>query len=576
MKSKKIVNSILILLIFSSVLTMSSTLAYEEEPFTPQLEEINTVSRVVIFSIDAFRYDYWLRTGDAASLEWLKEQGVTAAYNVPSNPSVTAVNHVSIITGNHPDKHGIMGNTFYDWETNKSYSLFSDYTDPYRDTNTGLHLLTTKPSVIHAEEKGIKTAVFAWPYVDFGTEFEGMSPTYLFDYDWFGANNLRTDKGIANKAANTILDDPEIGLVYAWLPGVDSIGHSAGPESASVKQVIDFSVDVALRTFFEKLDSAGLLEETLVIIESDHGMAAVTDSDYFLETKPFFINAVANTGITPYIAHDAAFELLYFIGETNTTKVEEFAGYLKGQDGVQAVFVNDEHNSINLDNPARGVNISVWLEPGRSRNFGSTYLGMHGYLNNNTDMRGIFLAVGPGITPGSTIGGIDMIDIAPTALDMLGIISGFETDGSVLSSIYGSRTEAFSYPDMYAPTISKITLNPTEPREGLANVIEVKVNEYGTIVSAEAEISIDNGTVRTINLVDVGSNNTFFGTMGDFVEGQVVSVIVTVEDSIGFQAIGDTVTFTVGALVKKTSYSLISLIALVFVVPYVYRKKRNN
>ncbi|TET81327.1 MAG: alkaline phosphatase family protein [Candidatus Heimdallarchaeota archaeon] len=575
MKSKKIVNSVLILLIFSSVLTMSSTLAYEEESTTLQLEEINTVSRVVIFSMDAFRYDYWSRTGDAASFEWIKEQGVTAAYNVPSNPSVTAVNHVSIITGNHPDKHGILGNTFYDWETNKSYSLFSDASDPYRDTNTGLHLMTTKPSVIHAEEQGIKTAVFAWPYVDFGTEFEGMSPTYLYDYDWFGANNLRTDKGIANKVADTLIDDPDIGLVYAWLPGVDSIGHSTGPDSVGIKQVIDFSLDVALRTFFEKLESAGLLEETVVILESDHGMAAVTDDDYFLETKSFYLDAVANTGLDPYIAHDAAFELLYFIGETNTTKVEEFAGYLYGQDGVQAVFVNDEHNSINIDNPARGVNISVWLEPGRSRNFGGSYLGMHGYLNNNTDMRGVFLAAGPGIAKNSAIGGIDMIDIAPTALALLGIESGFASDGSVLSSIYGTRTEAFSFPDMYAPSISTITLNPTEPRAGVDNVIEVKVYEFGTIVSAEAEITIDNGTVRTIDLEDIGSNNTFFGTMGDFIEGQVVSVIVTVEDSIGLQAIDDTVTFTVNAP-QKTSYSLISLIALIFVVPYVYRKKRNN
>ena len=89
------------------------------------------------------------------------------------------------------------------------------------------------------------------------------------------------------------------------------------------------------------------------------------------------------------------------------------------------------------------------------------------------------------------------------------------------------------------------------------------------------KISIDNGTVRTIDLVDIGSNNTFFGTMGDFVEGQVVSVIVTVEDSIGFQAIGDIVIFTVNAP-QKTSYSLISLLSLVFVIPFVYRRKRKQ
>ncbi|MHA1446295.1 MAG: alkaline phosphatase family protein [Candidatus Heimdallarchaeaceae archaeon] len=576
MKIKKILNIALILLFISSILSMSSTLAYEDNSTTPQIEEINTVSRVVVFSLDAFRYDYLARTGDAETFEWFKEQGVTADYNLPSNPSVTAINHVSIITGNHPDKHGIMGNTFFDWETSKAYSLFSDASDPYRDTNTGLHLITSKPSIIHAEEEGIKTATFGWPYVDYGTEYNGITPTYVFDYDWFGANNLRYDKGITTKVANTIIDDPEIGLVFAVLPAVDPAGHSAGPDSALIKQTIDTALDAALRAFFEKLDSAGLLEETVVILTSDHGMTDVTDSNYFLEEKQFYLDAVGNTTVTPYIAHDAPMEYLYFIGETNTSMVEEFATYLEGEDGIQAVYVNDEHNSINLGNTAaRGINISVWLEPGRSRNFGSQYLGMHGYLNTETDMRGIFLAAGPGITPNSTIGGIDIRDIAPTALDLLGIESGFGADGSILSSIYGSRTEAFSYPDMYAPTITTITLNPAEPRQGLDNVIEVKVNEFGTIVSAEAEITIDNGTVRTIDLEDIGSNNTFFGTMGDFVEGQVVSVIVTVEDSIGFQAIGDAVIFTVNAP-QKTSYSLISLLSLVFVIPFVHRRKRKH
>ena len=575
MKFKKIINLALIFLIASSILSMTTTLAMEDKNDQPSLNDINTINRVVVFSLDAFRYDYLLRTEDAPTFEWFKEQGVTAAYSLPSNPSVTAINHVSIITGNQPNVHGIMGNSFFDWEDMKTYSMFTDASDPYRDTNTGLHLLQTKPSVIHAEENDVKTAVLAWPYVDYGTNYEGIAPTYVYDYDWFGANNLRTDKGIAGKTADVIIADPEVKLVFSWLPAVDSVGHYSGPESPNVKTVIETAVDTALRTFFEKLDSAGLLEETVVILTSDHGMAEVSDSYYFLEEKQFYLDAVGNTSIEPYIVHDAPVEFLYFFGETNASKVEEFGSYLKGQPGIQTVYVNDENAVIDLDNAPRGINISVWLEPGYSRHFGSPYLGMHGYLNDNDEMKGFFMAAGPGIEPDSTVGGINNVDIAPTALNMLGLDAGFDTSGTILSSIFGTRTTAFSYPDMYAPTITKVTINPTgDPPAGSEVGISVKVNEYGTIALAEAEISISNGTTTSVDLVDIGGNNTLFGTLGKFEEDQTVTVTVTVEDGLGLQDISDPIIFTVGAP-EKTSYSLISLLSLILVIPFVQKRKRN-
>jgi len=408
-------------------------------------EDINTIKRVVIFSADAFRHDYFEKTS-LPTIEWLIGEGAKAAYNVPSNPSVTAVNHVSMITGNHPDVHGILGNTFYDWADNKSYSLFDDVSDPYRDTNTGLHLLSTKPSVLHAEENAIVTAVFAWPYVDYGTSYGGVAPTYVFDYDYFGSENTRNNMGIARKTVDTIIAHPEIGLVFSWWPAVDSRGHYAGIDSPLLINEL-VNVDNTLAYVVKRLQEEDMLRETVIVLTSDHGMAPVHDTNFFLEEKTYFDLARNMTGIEPYIAHDAAFELLYFIGETNVTKVEEFASYLEGQTGIEGVFVNEENENIDIFNANRGINISVFLEPGYSRNFGGTYVGMHGYLNSNTDMHGIFIAAGPGIKQNTTIDGISMIDIAPTALSLMGSLSDFETEGTVLNSAIGDRTSEFLNPD---------------------------------------------------------------------------------------------------------------------------------
>jgi predicted AlkP superfamily pyrophosphatase or phosphodiesterase len=448
-----------ILMIFFLVLVVYSPftiLSHVEDFQEHSIAQANTISRVVVFSVDAFRHDYFGR-GNTPTLDWFIEQGVKAEYNVPSNPSVTAVNHVSMITGNHPDLHGVLGNTFYDWADNKSYSLFDEATDPYRDTNTGLHLLTAEPAAIHAEDEGIDSLVIAWPYVDDGTYYESKAPEYVFDYDFMGANNIRTNYGVANKAAAVIKNHPEIGLVFAWMPGVDSSGHSFGPDSYQVDNNIE-GADKAIEHFLEEMEKADLLKDTVVVIASDHGMAAVTDDEYFLEEKNFFINAKTETGLDPYIAHDAAFELIYFMGETNVSKVEYFAEHLEGEDGIDAVFINEENDAIGMNHASRGINISVFLNPGRSRNFGGNYEGMHGYLNDNTDMHGIFLVAGPGIKQNESIAGINMIDIAPTVLDLLDIETGFSSSGTILTSIHGTRTEDFSFPVDEEPTDESIAV----------------------------------------------------------------------------------------------------------------------
>jgi predicted AlkP superfamily pyrophosphatase or phosphodiesterase len=444
MKNKKSKGILMVFVLVLVVYSPFTVLSYIDSIQENTITQANTISRVVIFCADAFRHNYYGR-GSTPTLDWLLEQGIKADFCVPSNPSVTAVNHVSIITGNHPDVHGVLGNTFFDWEDSKAYSLFSDATDPYRDTNTGLHLITTEPAVIHAEDEGIDTMVIGWPYVDSETFYEGKAPEYVFDYDFLGSENIRTNYGVAQKAANAIKNHPEIGLVFAWMPGTDANAHTYGTDASQVDNNIE-SIDKALEYFLEEMEKADLLKETVVILTSDHGMADVTDDEYFLEDKTFLTDAETATGLDPYIAHDAAFELIYFIGESNETKAGEFADFLRHGDGIQAVYVNEANSAINMNHATRGINISVFLDPGRSRNFGGSYSGMHGYLNNNTDMHGIFFAAGPGIKQNTTTDGIDVVDIAPTALDLLDIETGFSSTGTVLTDIQGTRSEIFSFP----------------------------------------------------------------------------------------------------------------------------------
>src|SRR5690606_10986775 len=69
---------------------------------------------VMLVSIDGFRADY-LDRGITPNLSRLAGEGATGPMR-PSFPSVTFPNHYTLVTGLHPDHHGIVGNNMIDAE----------------------------------------------------------------------------------------------------------------------------------------------------------------------------------------------------------------------------------------------------------------------------------------------------------------------------------------------------------------------------------------------------------------------------------------------------------------------------
>ena len=58
-------------------------------------------------------------------------------------------------------------------------------------------------------------------------------------------------------------------------------------------------------------------------------------------------------------------------------------------------------------------------------------LGMHGWDPTLPSMRGIFLARGPQIEAGQTLGPFEAIHIYPFLADILGLVPNTEIDGNV-------------------------------------------------------------------------------------------------------------------------------------------------
>lgn len=68
---------------------------------------------VILISFDGFRADYLDRYA-APNFQRVARMGVRADGLIPVFPSKTFPNHYSIVTGQHPERHGIVANRFYD------------------------------------------------------------------------------------------------------------------------------------------------------------------------------------------------------------------------------------------------------------------------------------------------------------------------------------------------------------------------------------------------------------------------------------------------------------------------------
>ena len=88
---------------------------------------------VLLISFDGFKWDYIDKTETPNFDEFISE-GVKAQGLIPPFPSKTFPSHITLVTGRHPSKHGIVSNRMFD-------SFFNEY---YGLTNITVVIITLK------------------------------------------------------------------------------------------------------------------------------------------------------------------------------------------------------------------------------------------------------------------------------------------------------------------------------------------------------------------------------------------------------------------------------------------------
>lgn len=352
----------------------------------------------ILISLDGFRADF-LQRGLTPTLNSFIAEGVSPKYMLPSFPSVTFPNHYTLVTGLHPESHGVVGNSFWDPEWDEDFF----YTDPTRSMQPKWWA-DGEPLWVTAEMQNVTTAIHMWP----GSEAHIMSlePTFL---DKFNGTEDLTKK--VNRILE-LLDTPEPTLeptvagrpqlIAAYVPNVDADGHKYGPNSTEIKDTIK-NVDTMLHNLFDGLEQRNLTRIVNVVVVSDHGMAT-TSTDRLIQLDDLIdLNLVDRIDGWPLYGlrpkNPADLQGLYAKLLDEAEHNDHFDVYVKETMPERYHFSNNDRIAPLWVIPKTGWAIvhkdDFDVEEAKAKGTVYSPKGLHGYDHEHPLMRSIFIARGP-------------------------------------------------------------------------------------------------------------------------------------------------------------------------------------
>ena len=219
---------------------------------------------LLLVSFDGFRsekFEAFIAQNPKSSLARFAAESSRAQYMVPSFPSVTFSNHITLVTGLYPESHGIVHNTVYDPVFNKKLRLAGNTDPKWWDM--------FDPIWNQAKKQGLRTASSFWvsndvypKTPDIFLSYNADSANYTYDrvddlVRWFEIFNL------------------DFACMYFDQP--DATGHAFGPDSEEYADKVA-EMDKVFGYLINKLSSAGFLKKINIIVVSDHGMAALKEN----------------------------------------------------------------------------------------------------------------------------------------------------------------------------------------------------------------------------------------------------------------------------------------------------------
>lgn len=355
----------------------------------------------VVLSMDGFRWDYpqKFRT---PHLDSLAAQGVRAQGFVPEFPTKTFPNHLSMATGQYPDRHGFVNNGFYDEHLGEMH-----LGNP--KVKFDARFYGGEPIWATAEKQGMKAATYFWVGSDVG--MSGMNPTFWKRYEQDQPFEQRVDS-VLHWMSLPEKQRPRLAMLYFHEP--DNLNHHYGPDSPEVDSVVRY-VDSLVGRLQRGLRALPHGKRINLVVVSDHGVGPIDHDRYVVfsrHLKPEWVqtiqgnNPVMNIKAVPAY-YDSVYTALKAIPHLKTWKSKEVPAEFKYGSNPRTLDFTVVADSLwSLARTERDVN---------------TQKGTHGYEPTNRDMDGIFYAQGPAFKRGYVGGRMQNLNLYGIICRVLGL-----------------------------------------------------------------------------------------------------------------------------------------------------------
>lgn len=252
-----------------ALLCLDACATMPAQPSAPVAQAQQRAPVTILVSIDGFRADY-LQRGVTPQLAALAANGVEAPMR-PSFPTKTFPNHWAIVTGDRPDRNGIVANSMEDASRpDDKFTMASD--DPYWWNEA-------EPIWVTAEKAGVRTATMFWPgsNVSWGGTKASSWPYAITGgtrpSDWAQFNQAISGAQRVNMVLDVLRRPADIRptFVTLYFDIVDTAGHMYGPDASETTKALA-EVDGYIGDLVAGLKAMD--QPANLIIVADHGMAA--------------------------------------------------------------------------------------------------------------------------------------------------------------------------------------------------------------------------------------------------------------------------------------------------------------
>ena len=384
--------------------------------------------KCVIIVLDGFSGNYLTQLGPDSSLAKISESGACCLTARSTYPTHTCTNHATIMTGVGAAKHGIVGND----------RLGEDGVSSVKNIRPEMIRVPTLYQI--ASAAGKKTA--------FVSGKDNMVTLFSAGLD-VGVSNKRqavylsaapelTDSSNNDEYYHynmdladwvfeslfTVLEKEKPDLTVVNIQSTDYIAHRFGPGSEEMTACLR-AVDEQLGELFRKMEKAGMLEDTAVIVTADHGM---TPSEKAIPlTALSFMNFP-----TAGVVIDGRNGYIWYGSEDREAVIRFFEKI----EGIRNVYERDSDEAVMLNvNYADGPDLFLETEPGYvflPEPMIGLYHGQHGSRDDSDTIVPI-ICFGSGIPSGLGIEPSDLRCIAPIVCHLMDLPSdGFDLGVPVL------------------------------------------------------------------------------------------------------------------------------------------------